>query len=179
MNCVRSRVQWIVLLCLFAVLALSATTVFAQGRHIRESVPAGEDWFVPVLGEPGGVCSFPVQVHFDRAKAFNQYFFDGNGELTMVRFEGNVVIVVTNLETEQSVVRNISGPGSWDPATSIQAMSGPWIFWWAPDDPYFPSSSTGLYIHTGYIGVDFSGSVAQILRDDGKREDLCVTLAPH
>ncbi len=179
MNILRTRSLWTVLLCVFGVLAISATSGLAQSPPVREVLPFPDDLVIPDINEPGGVCSFPVRIHFEKFGGFNQYFFDKNGDLAMIMFEGHAVIDITNVETMQSVVRNISGPGSLDPATSIQTMSGPWFFWFPPDDPFYPSSLAGLYIHTGSFVVDFGGPVAQVLVEKGSREDLCVTLSSH
>ncbi len=179
MSVLKKRSFWTVLLCVFGVLVISATSVFAQqGRHFREFAPS-EDFVIPRLGEAGGICSFPVQVHWERANLYNQYYFDGNGDLIKVMFEGNAVVELTNLDTSESVVRNISGPGSWDPVTSIQRGEGPWCTIFAPDDPNFQGTVVGLYIHKGLLVTDFSGPIARITQDSGKWEDLCVTLAPH
>ncbi len=178
MSVLRKRSFWTVFWCVSGVLAISATSGLAQSPPVREFAPS-EDFVIPRLGEAGGICAFPVEVHWERAKIYNRFLFDSNGDLRKVMFEGNAVAELTNADTKESVVRNISGPGSWDPVTNIQSIDGPWCVILAPDDPDFKGTVVGLYIHKGLLVMDFSGPIAQIIQDSGKWEDLCVTLAPH
>lgn len=174
------KTLWTVLLCFIGALAISATSGFAQQvTHLRLFDPTYVDHDLPAIPHEGGVCSFPVRYHFIRANIYNQIFLDANGDLIKLLFEGNAVVELINLDTQQSVVRNISGPGKWDPATRIVDMSGPWINDYAYDDPYWASTIVGLWYHTGHLVVDVSGPVPQISKHIGKWENICETLAPH
>ena len=79
------------------------------------------------LGQP---CDFEILVEVT-AKQFVRAELP-NGELVIT---GPGIATVTNVETKKSITYNISGPGTFDPATNRLSLKGQSLIASGPTDP--------------------------------------------
>ena len=115
------RRTFVALTCTVTALVLLAPAASAvKPFQIRIEEPAS---FVL----PGSdFCGFDVQV--DAEQKFKVIIFSGDrgtwiGGLTA----GKIKIVLTNLETDESIALNISGPGFLDVDGNLVQGTGPWV----------------------------------------------------
>ena len=87
-----------------AALILAAAAPASADKPLREPFPS-EDFDI------SGSCDFDVSIHTLENKEFIKSYFDDDGNLTRQIVNGRLVIELTNLETGESIVYNISGPG--------------------------------------------------------------------
>lgn len=145
-----------VLFCMLTMLALSPVNAVAQGRQYSEPGTC-ED----VVLETS--CSFPVALHYLRCTYTNTYFLDADGDVVRMASHGVIVVELTNVDTDQVIVRKIQGPWQYDVATDTNRAPGPWLFF-----------NEGLLIYTKGLAV---WTPTELLKWTGNAEDLCVTLA--
>src|SRR5687768_8117968 len=123
-------------LLLTAAALIVFASVAAAAKPTRTPVPASEDF---VFEECGGV-SFEIDFVQDKVTATT--FTDASGAVVFEIVTGPFKVVVTNLETRESLRLNISGPGIFrverDGTTTFTGV-GPWIFFGFSPEEGFPS----------------------------------------
>jgi hypothetical protein len=135
----------------------------------REDLPFDEPLTLP------GVCPFDVEVAPLSVGQTITTFFD------MQLITGRLKVRVTNLDTDESLDLNISGPGriliNEDRGTFIQ--QGPWLTLVEPgafgDDLDF----AGLFLTKGKVVSEFDPGTGEFLwyiSFQGTMEDLCAAL---
>jgi hypothetical protein len=134
----------------------------------RQPVPS-EDGSIPA-----GPCPFPVFIHVVSNNSYTIEFFDAEGNLTRTIFQGHVVLELTNMTTGTSVIRNVSGPGTITEADQIIVKTGPWLFFFFPEE-LGEGSPGSMFINRGRV-VEFLGEPHEIISQTGVQEDLCATL---
>jgi hypothetical protein len=153
---------------LFVLLPASAASA---DEPLREPLPA-EDFTI------AGSCDFDVFLHVVENKEFITTYFDDDGSPTRQIITGQLVVELTNLETGESIVYNISGPvfvtfsedGSFD-----VVLGGRSLLFFVPGDvedlPLLFVNSGQVTLHIGSEGNTLG--VEQV----GDVEDVCAALA--
>ncbi|HVH53866.1 MAG TPA: hypothetical protein VNA32_07005 [Actinomycetota bacterium] len=141
------------------------------------AVPTGADETLPAAAE-GGPCPFPVLIHVVTNKQYSIEFFDRT--IT----QGNLVLEMTNTVTGTSVIRNVSGPGTFTVADQLLVARGPWFFAFAPGDlvdvlghvttEWIFIINRGTFVLR--LGDPKSGVPHQLISQTGVQEKLCETL---
>ena len=149
---------------------LSASGASA-GPPEREEVPdeAFEDFTIDA-----GPCDFDVAIHVVAHDLHTITFFDDQGNPVREITEGRLVVQMTNADTLNSVVRNVSGPAFFTFEDSIRVATGPALFWFFPDERG-DGSPGAFFINYGRI-VQHLGATTETLSQTGTQEDLCATL---
>lgn len=165
-----------VLMVAVVSLALWPGRASADGP-VRVAVPTGADETLPAAAE-GGPCPFPVLIHLVTNKQYSIEFFDRT--IT----QGHLVLEMTNTVTGTSVIRNVSGPGTFTVADQSLVARGPWFFAFAPGDlvdelgdvttEWMFIINRGTFVLR--IGDPESGVPHQLMSQTGVQEELCVTL---
>jgi hypothetical protein len=149
-----------------ALLALFAPTATAD-KPLKEPLPPPEDAVHPA----GLVCPFPLgeEVLSNRGKSIT--FSDGSQLVT-----GTLKERLTNLDTGESIVVNISGPGTFTVEGDVLHVfgRGAWLLLATADEPGGPGA---LFIH-GHIrfDVDLLTGAPSNLQVRGSMRDLCEVL---
>jgi hypothetical protein len=152
-----------------AILVLPSTSAVA-GAPIREFLPA-EDLLIE------GSCDFPILAEVLVNEEHTITFFDSEGNPTTQIVQGRLVVRLTNTETGESIVRNISGPGTFtftEDVTTLMA-SGAWFFFFAPGE-LGEGQEGAAFISHGLAVLELSETGVEIVQLTGTQEDLCVTL---
>jgi hypothetical protein len=150
---------------------LAAAAPASADKPLREPLPS-EDF---VLSDS---CDFDVLVHTIENKEFIKSYFDDDGNLTRQIINGRLVVQLTNLETGESILRNVSGPvfvtffadGSRDTVVGGRSLA---IF--------FPGEVEDLpllFVNSGQVTYHFDpeGNVVGA-EQVGEMEDVCAALA--
>ncbi len=148
--------------------ALGPSWTWAE-KPVRVFVPASD------FSIPAGPCSFPVSFHVVVNQTYQTTFFDSQGNPTRVASNGHLVVAITNLDTKASVERNIGGPGFITIADNTLDASGPWLFFFFPDELGLGTPGS-MFINRGHV-IQRLGDHPQILSQSGTQEDLCAALA--
>jgi hypothetical protein len=149
-----------------ALLALFAPTATAD-KPLKEPLPPPEDAIHPA----GLVCPFPLaeEVVSDRGKSIT--FSDGSQLVT-----GTLKERLTNLDTGESIVVNVSGPGKFTVEGDVLHVfgRGAWLLVATAEEPGGPGA---LFIH-GHIrfDVDLLTGAPSNLQVRGSTRDLCEVL---
>lgn len=154
---------------LFLTLALLAlfTTTATAGKPLKEPLPPPEDAIHPA----GLVCPFALgeEVLSDRGKSIT--FSDGSQLVT-----GTLKEKLTNLDTGESIVVNVSGPGKFTVEGDVLHVfgRGAWLLLATADEPGGPGA---LFVH-GHIrfDVDLLTGAPSNLQVRGTIRDLCEVL---
>jgi hypothetical protein len=150
----------------FALLALLAPAAAAD-KPLKEPLPPLEDAVYPA----GLICPFPLleEVLVNRGKSIT--FSDGSQLVT-----GTLKERLTNLDTGESIVVNISGPGTFTVEGDVLHVfgRGAWLLLAVEGEPGGPGA---LLIH-GHIrfDVDLLTNLPSNLQVRGTMRDLCETL---
>jgi hypothetical protein len=163
-------------------LALWSSPAWA-GPPDRVAVPTGADETFPTAAE-GGPCAFPVSLHVVTNDQHEIEFSDAEGNLIRTITQGRAVLEFTNEATGTSLIRNVSGPGTFTVADQSLVARGPWFFAFAPGDlvgelgdvttEWMFIINRGTFVLR--IGDLESGVPHQLISQTGVQEDLCVTL---
>jgi hypothetical protein len=148
---------------LFAALVIVAAIMVpaaAAAKPIIEPLSA-DDFTIP-----GDICGFEVAHDFLVNKEKAIIFGDGRTMIT-----GALKVRLTNLDDPtRSITLNIPGPGTF--AENGLTATGPWLFFFLPDE--LGEGSPGILAYTtGRVRIDDAG-FHQI---GGTRTDLCPLLA--
>jgi hypothetical protein len=154
-----------------AALILAAAAPASADEPLREPFPA-EDFTV------SGSCDFDVRFHTVENKAFIKSYFDDDGNLTRQIVNGRFVVELTNLETLESIVYNISGPGF---LTFFEDGSVDFILGGRSATFFFPGEVEDLpllWVNSGQVTTHFDpeGTVVGV-EQVGDVEDVCAALA--
>jgi hypothetical protein len=150
-------------------LAVVTTAVLAAGASADPNPNSGR---VPVTLPPEtvvtDVCPFPVLIELVANKEYSKTHKNGVEIIT-----GRLVVRVTNTETGESRVYNISGPGqvTLDGAIETDVFLGRALLF----DPSF-----GMLVTSGRVVGTFNTETGEfsIVSQRGHVEDVCATLAP-
>lgn len=143
-----------------AVGALGTATAASADRPIRE--PLVLDDFVLE-----GSCAFPVLLEVIANKAHVTVFPDGR-----LHFNGKLFVRATNLENDESLELNISGPGFITPTSERGAGRG--LLLLRPGEALGP----GLILVTGRVDiVRAEDGLISGLNIRGSSTDICALLA--
>lgn len=138
-------------------------------QPLRVFVPASD------FSIPAGPCSFPVAFHVVVNQTYQTTFYDAQGNPTRLASNGHLVIQITNQDTNESVVRNIGGPGVITIADNTLDARGHWLFFFFPGE-LGPGTPGSMFINIGRL-VEQLGPPEAIISQVGTQEDLCATLA--
>lgn len=143
----------------------------AAGPPERVEIPdeAFEDFTIDA-----GPCEFAVAIHVVAHDLHTITFFDDQGNPVREITEGQLVVQMTNADTNTSVVRNVSGPAFFTFEDRIRVATGPALFWFFPGE-LGPGSPGAFFINYGRI-VQRLGETTETLSQSGIQEDLCATL---
>lgn len=152
------------------VLGLAVLTVALLAGNASAD-PNPNSGRVPVTALPDdvftGVCPFPVLVETLAIKEYSKTHKNGVEIIT-----GRLVVRVTNTETGESRVYNISGPGqiTRDGALETDVFLGRALLF----DPSF-----GMLVTSGRVVATFNIETGEfnIVSRRGQVEDVCATLA--
>jgi hypothetical protein len=149
-------------------LAVLTVAVLAGGASADPNPNSGR---VPVTPPPddvfAGVCPFPVLIETLAIKEYSKTHKNGVEIIT-----GRLVVRVTNTETGESKVYNISGPAqiTRDVAIETDVFLGRSLLF----DPSF-----GMLVTSGRVVATFNTDTGEftIVSRRGHVEDVCATLA--
>jgi hypothetical protein len=152
------------------VLGLAVLTVALLAGNASAD-PNPNSGRVPVTPPPDdvftGVCPFPVLIETLAIKEYSKTHKNGVEIIT-----GRLVVRVTNTETGESRVYNISGPGqiTRDGAIETDVFLGRALLF----DPSF-----GMLVTSGRVVATFNSETGEfrIVSRRGHVEDVCATLA--
>ena len=162
---------------LFLLAAAVTVTLAPTGRAF-----ANPPTRVPTLNQPvdfsaGDVCPFAVHVQPITDREVSTSHYDAEGNLRWIGVTGFLDVQVTNTDTGNSMLVNISGPGKFtfrsDGTVVLNAVGNWLLFQRATDSP--PSE---MLLNSGHILTTFSPTgVATILHRTGSGQNLCGALA--
>jgi hypothetical protein len=152
-------------------LILAAAAPASADKPLREPFPA-EDFVL------SGSCDFDVRFHTVENKEFITSYFDDDGNLTRQIVNGRFVVELTNLETMESIVYNVSGPGF---LTFFEDGSLDFVFGGRSLVFFFPGEVEDLpllWVNSGQVTMhlDPEGNVVGV-EQVGDVEDVCAALA--
>lgn len=159
------------LLLALGALAILASPVAAQ-RPERVFLEA-EDFELPA----GLVCDFTVRIEFVVNNEYGLFFPTAGDGTAKMRVTGHLVQRIVNVDTNESIVVNVSGPGDTitaaDGSFTIRAR-GRSSIWMFPGEPHGP----GLWLTTGPLRMEFDAA-GNLLRADlpANVQDICALLA--
>jgi hypothetical protein len=152
------------LLLLFAAAAVSAVlvpTAFAE-KPVKEPAPFGD-------ALTGQFCAdFMVEVDVVTNAEFSLTF--GSGRVIIA---GQLILEVTNLETTESVIVNVSGPVFFDASGETAVLRGNSLIFGEAGD-FGPGTPAGVAVTSGT--VTFTAGVPGYTLQ-GTSRDLCAELA--
>jgi hypothetical protein len=135
--------------------------------------------FVPSEdGIVSGVCPFDLGITVLEDNVHTTTFFDQDGNVTRLHSSGTLVVELSNEQTGDSMVANISGPGTvtfTDDSEVLEAV-GPWLFFFFPGDLGEGEPGMAL-LTTGRFVVEFSAEDVSILEQRGRVVDVCALLS--
>jgi hypothetical protein len=154
-----------------AALILAAAAPASADKPLREPFPA-EDFTI------SGTCDFDVRFHTVENKEFIKSYFDDDGNLTRQIVNGRFVAELTNLETMESIVYNVSGPGFltfFEDGSLDFVLGGRSLLF------FFPGEAEDLpllFVNSGQVTIhlDPEGNVVGV-EQVGDVEDVCAALA--
>ena len=157
-------------LAAIALIALSAAPALAA-RPEKEPDVIGD----PLTFPAGEVCDFDLRetVKIDTGKSIVFPPEDDGAQRVLVN--GHIVATVTNLETDQSVTYNISGPGTFTYGDTLEIdATGTWLFYNFEGDAGGP----GMWLSTGKSHLEIDLATGQWLSFTPARNtiDVCAVL---
>jgi hypothetical protein len=154
-----------------AALILAAAAPASADKPLREPFPQGDT----ILS---GSCDFDVFAHTVEDNAFSKTYFDDDGNPTRQIITGRLVVELTNLETEKSIVYNISGPVfitfSEDGSADVVLGGRSLLFFFPGEVEDLPL----LFVNSGQVTlhIDPDGNIVGV-EQVGDVEDICAALA--
>ena len=154
-----------------ATLILAAAAPASADKPLREPLPS--DDFVL-----SGSCDFDVFVHTVENKEFIKTYFDDDGNPTRQIINGRLVVELTNPETGESIVYNISGPGfvTFFEDGSVDSVAGGRSL-----AIFFPGEVEDLpllFVNSGQVTYHFDPEGNLVGAEQvGEIEDVCAALA--
>jgi len=157
------------LIAIFAgiVIALMFTSAAFADQPARNFLPAGDFTLEDV-------CPFDVGVEIIENKEFITTFSGGRQLIT-----GTFKVRVTNLDSDESLDLNISGPGVlvFNPDGSLTVDAhGTWLLWFFPGN-LGPSSPGQLFVNNGHFVETIGPGGISIDKQTGSQQDICAALA--
>jgi hypothetical protein len=132
----------------------------------------GDHSDLPLTFDAGVVCPFEVTITLEAAHDWSREESPG-----VTRGSGRLVVRFTNDDTEASVVRNISGPGSFsfDAVGNLTAIdvSGVSLGWQTEGSDLTGTIGTALYVSHGPF--HYNGDL-QLVSYTGTYENICNVL---
>jgi hypothetical protein len=132
----------------------------------------GDHSELPMSFAAGVVCPFPVTITLEAAHDWSRQESAG-----VVRGSGRLVLRFTNDDTGATVVRNVSGPGSFtfDGGGNLTAIdvSGVSLGWQTPGSDLTGTIGTALYVSHGPF--HYNGDL-QLVSYSGTYENICNVL---
>ena len=161
---------------LFAALVLASMGAAATSASDGSYGPWQATYQGPITAPAGAVCSFEVTAEPVREDLRVRYHYDSAGNVDGYQALGQLIARITNTETGESVVRNLSGPGTvtFNPDGSYDAVAqGDFlVFFLGNDDP-----AHELLLLSGRTVLHGDASGAKTLvSHSGQVENLCDTL---
>ena len=164
----------------FAVVASIASLVVLvpasawAGKPVKEPLP-----LPPVIELPGVCPDFGIVADILVNREFAKTWSDAQGDPIRTITTGTLKVRLTNPDNGESIVRNISGPGTTifhpDGSSTLTAR-GNWFFFFFPGD-LGPGSAPMSIVNTGTIVIHTAPDGTQsILARTGRVENVCVTL---
>jgi len=158
-----------------AIALLVILTVFlgaapaSAAKPLREFLPSSD----AVIE---GACDFPVGVTVLENKEFSTTFFK-DGNVTRVLVTGLLVVELTNEDTGESMVANISGPGvfTFTRDTTILKTEGNWLLVFFPGD-LGEGEPGAIWLTSGQFVLEFSEEGQRLLEAHGTFRDVCSLL---
>jgi hypothetical protein len=153
-----------------AALILAAAAPASADKPLREPFPQGDIII-------SGSCDFDVLVHNVENKEFIKTYFDDDGNPTRQIVNGRLVSEVTNLETGESIVYNISGPGFltfFEDGSLDFVFGGRSLVW------FFPGEVEDLplvFVNSGQVTLHIDPEGNIVVEQVGEVEDVCAALA--
>jgi hypothetical protein len=154
-----------------AALILAAAAPASADKPLREPLPQG-DFII------SGSCDFDVLAHAIEDNVVSKTYFDDDGNPTRQIINGRLVVELTNLATEKSIVYNLSGPvfvtffedGSLDVVLGGRSLSF-----------FFPGEVEDLpllFVNSGQVTYHFDPEGNLVGAEQvGEIEDVCAALA--
>ncbi len=150
------------LLLVAAILVAMVSSPATAARPFQERISDP----VSVLLPGSDFCGFDVQAEVEQK--FKFIAFSGNrGTLWTAMTVGKIKVVLTNLETEESIALSIPGPGFIDADGNTIVGTGPWVV-------FVPGQLLYLVGHITFKPGPF-GVEPDVVR--GRSLDLCGVLA--
>lgn len=154
--------------------AAALTVVAAAPSYADRPGPRmpGDHSDLPLTFDAGVVCPFQVTISLEVAHDWSREESPG-----VLRGSGRLVLRFTNDDTETSVVRNVSGPGSFsfDAAGNLTAIdvSGASLGWQTEGSDLTGTIGTALYVSHGPF--HYNGDL-QLVSYSGTYENICNVL---
>jgi hypothetical protein len=161
------------------LIALISQPLAVASGPVREPNPLPSHIHLPA----GVVCPFGVRVAFPVNEEVVASFFDDGGNLQQQIITGRLVVRLTNLKTDATLVENISGPSTYT-FESADGFNGPfhWVSRGPAAQPFFPGDhpSSALLLFAGRATFHVDGAPDHsltLLSHSGEVTDLCGLLA--
>jgi len=160
-----------------ALLVYPATLSAANGKPTRFAITDEQQAFD---FSAGSACSFELAgTPVSNNEYVKMYPVDANGDVRVL-INGNLTLQLTNVGTRQSIIVNVSGPGTQVQHAdgSIDATLGGSVIviFVAPFNPRGPAT----YIYTGHTVLSFAppfGLLTLVSTTDNKPFDVCAALS--
>jgi hypothetical protein len=153
-----------------AALILAVAAPASADKPLREPLPS-EDFVI------SGSCDFDVLVHNVENKEFIKTYFDDDGNPTRQIINGRLVSELTNLETRESIVYNISGPGVitfLEDGSVDFVLRGRSLLWFLPGEV---EDLPLLFVNSGQVTLHIDPEGNIVVEQVGHVEDVCAALA--
>jgi hypothetical protein len=152
-------------------LLLAAAAPASADKPLREPFPS-EDFVL------SGICDFDVSLHIVENKEFIKTYFDDDGNPTRQVINGRLVDELTNLETGESIIYNVSGPGFvtfFDDGSMDLVAGGTSLAIFFPGEV---EDLPLLFLNHGQVTYHF-GPEGNVVGAEqvGEMEDVCAALA--
>lgn len=154
-----------------APLILGTMLPALAAKPFREHLPPNNDLVIE------GVCEFDVLLHDVRNELVVTTFFDRDGNVTKQIGAGALVVELTNLDSGESLVANISGPGVQtfqDDVFTLKA-EGNWLFFFFPDE-LAPGDPGLIWLTSGLWVWEFGPEGGRLVTQRGTSQDVCSLL---
>jgi hypothetical protein len=130
-----------------------------------------------------GVCDFDVLLHDAVNNILVRDYFDRDGNLVRESGAGRIIEEISRLDDQgepvETITVNISGPGTFifdDEGTTLFA-SGPWLFFFFPEDGVVGHPDGLLWLTTGQFVWRFDDAGTTLVSHTGPIQDVCELLA--
>ena len=158
---------------LLPVLVLFLLGTASPARADRPTRVPATDFSFQFAG--GDACPFAIEGTTTENNEYVTTYYDHDGNITKQISSGLFVEQITNVDTGESITRNISGPGVYtfaEDGTVTLDASGTWLFVTVPGGP------SPVYINSGREVDEISpeGEIT-VLKQVGTQEDVCATLS--